>query len=164
MRWIRDLVTGLAPVINTGGSFIDSRDAGEIHARAVEIGQPGRRYILAGDQMHMREMAAIVNRHTGTRHFYLNLPPNIMSWVARMLERVARLTGRPPLTTKAFLDEALGHYLVGDSQETAETFQIHFRRGETMIAESIRWLLFAGAFSRRTTDRLVDRFPPDPEW
>ena len=81
MRWIRDLVTGLSPVINTGGSFVDARDAGEIHARAVDMGQPGRRYILAGDQLHMREMAAIVNRYTGTRHFYLNLPPKVMGWI-----------------------------------------------------------------------------------
>lgn len=164
MRWIRDLVNGLSPVINTGGSFVDVRDAAEVHARAVESGQPGNRYAIVGADLTMKQMSEIITNLTGVKHFYLDLPLSLMKSIASLMEFAAKVTGWDPLSTRAFLDESLDKWLVVDGRETNDTFQIEPRGDVEMIRAAIRWLLFVGAIGKRRTDRLYERFPPNRSW
>lgn len=164
MRWIRDLVNGLSPVINTGGSFVDVRDAAEVHARAVESGQPGSRYAIVGADLTMKHMSEIVTKLTGVKHFYLDLSLPLMKSIAGLMEIAARATGWDPLSTRAFLDESLDKWLVADGRETNDTFNIQPRGDVAMIRTAIRWLLFVGAISKRRTAQLSERFPPKRSW
>lgn len=164
MRWIRDLVTGLTAVIDTGASFIDARDAGLFHALAVEVGVPGKRYALAGDNLTMAEMAAIVNQLTGTRHIKLNLPKPAMVGIASLMENLAKFTGQPPLSTRAFIEESYRRYQVIDGRLANQIFGLTPRKGQEMITDAVRWLVHVGAFTPRRVSRLANRFPPDPEW
>lgn len=164
MRWIRDLVNGMTPVIDTGGSFVDVRDAAEVHARAITMGQLGCRYAIVGADLLNRQISEIIAQLTGVKHFYLNLPTPLMRSIAGMMEYVARTSGWDPLSTRTFIDEALGRYLFVDGAETNETFGIKPREDEAMIADAIRWLLFTGQIGKRRTKRLVPLFPSDPCW
>lgn len=164
MRWIRDLVNGLTPVINTGGSFVDVRDAAEVHVRAVENGQSGRRYPIVGADLTMKRMSEIVTELTGVKHFHLDLPTPLMNSIAGLMEITAKVTGWDPLSTRAFLAESLNKWLVVDGRETNQTFDLNPRGGREMIRAAIRWLLFVGAVGQRTAAQLSERFPPDPCW
>lgn len=164
MRWIRDLVNGLSPVINTGGSFVDVRDAAEVHARSVEEGQPGCRYAIVGTDLTMKGMSEIVTKLTGVKHFYLDLAPPLMRSIAGLMEMAAKVTSGEPRTTRAFLDESLDNWLVVDGRETNQAFNLNPRGAEEMIRTAIRWLLFIGAISKRRAFELAERFPPDPGW
>lgn len=164
MRWIRDLVNGLSPVINTGGSFVDVRDAAEVHARAVEEGQPGCRYAIVGADLTMKGMSEIVTELTGVKHFRLDLAPPLMRSIAGLMEIAAKVTGGEPRSTRAFLDETLDKWLVVDGRETNQVFNMKPRGAEEMIRAAIRWLLFVGAIGKRRASELAERFPPDPSW
>jgi dihydroflavonol-4-reductase len=164
MRWIRDLVNGMTPVIDTGGSFVDVRDAAEIHARAVTMGQPGCRYAIVGADLLNRQIADIVTQLTGVKHLYLNLPAPLMHSVAGMMEYAARVSGWDPLSTRTFIDEALGRYLFVDAADTNEVFGIIPREEVAMITGAIRWLLFTGQIGKRRAKRLAPLYPPEPDW
>jgi len=164
MRWIRDLVNGMTPVIDTGGSFVDVRDAAEVHARAITMGLPGCRYAIVAADLFNREISEIVTQLTGVRHFYLNLPAPLMQSIATMMEYAARASGWDPLSTRTFIDEALGRYLFIDGAETNETFGIKPREDIVMITDAIRWLLFTGQIGKRRAKRLALHFPFDPCW
>lgn len=164
MRWIRDLVNGLSPVIDTGGSFVDVRDAAEVHARAVDLGQPGSRYAIVGADLSMRRMSEIVTDLTGVKHFYLDLPQPIMIAIAGLMEMVAKVTSRDPLSTRAFIEESLGKWLIADGREANQAFNLQPRGEEEMIQDAIRWLLFIGAIGKRKAATLTERLPPDPRW
>lgn len=164
MRWIRDLVNGLLPVINTGGSFVDVRDAAEVHARAVYTGQTGRRYAIVGADLSMRQMSDIVTELTGVKHLNLDLPSSVMNSIVGLMELAAKAIGREPLSTRAFLEESLDKWLVVDGRETEDTFDLEPRGSVEMIRAAIRWLLFVGAIGKRRAAKLAEIFPPDPDW
>jgi dihydroflavonol-4-reductase len=164
MRWIRDLVNGVTPVIDTGGSFVDVRDAAEVHARAVTMGQPGCRYAIVGADLFNKQISEIVTQLTGVKHFYLNLPAPLMHSVAGLMENVARVSGWEPLSTRTFIDEALGRYLFVDCANTNETFGISPHGDVSMITDAIRWLLFTGHIGKQRAKRLAPLYPPDPYW
>jgi dihydroflavonol-4-reductase len=164
MRWIRDLVNGPSPVINTGGSFVDVRDAAEVHARAVKSGQPGCRYAIVGANLTMKQMSDIITKLTGVKHFYLNLAPPLMHSIAGLMEIAAKATGWDPLSTRAFIAESLDKWLVADGRETNDTFNILPRGDIEMIRDAIRWLIFVGAVNKRRAAQLCERFQPDPGW
>jgi len=164
MGWIRGLVNGTIPVIKAGGSFVDVRDAAEVHALAIEHGQPGRRYIVAGEDLRMADMATIVRRLTGTRHIHLNLGLRPMLFFSGLMEIGAKVSGRPPLATRSFIRDQLNQYYNADPRDTNETFGIKPRGGEAMIDGAIAWLIHIGAIRLRKRRRLAVHFPPDIAW
>lgn len=164
MAWIKGLVNGTVPVIDAGGSFIDARDAAEVHALAIDQGYPGQRYILTGTDLRMTDMARIVYRLTGSRNVRLKLGKGLMLPASGLLELWARISGRPPLTTRSFVRDQLGQYFCADGRESNEIFGIKPRDAEAMISGAIRWLLFTGDIHKRKARQLTAHFPPDIEW
>lgn len=164
MRWIKDMVNGVAPIIDTGGTFIDVRDSAAIHALAIKQGEPGQRYVAGSAHLRQRDIAAIIKRLTGTRSLYLELPLPVMDFSAGLMEGWARLTGTEPMATRGFIRESLGRYQIAEFEGTNHHFGLSPRDAETMIADAIRWLLYRGEIGRRKARRLAKRFPPDPDW
>ena len=164
MRWIRGFVNGTIPVVDVGGGFVDVRDSAEAHVRAITLGQPGKRYVVSGANLHMRDIAAIIERLTGTRHISVNIGKGPALLAAGLLEMVAKISRRPPLTTRAFIREQLGRYQCADPSLANETFGFTPRNSEEMITDAIRWLLYLGAIHGRKAHRLAVHFPPDVEW
>ncbi len=164
MRWIRDLVNGISPVIDAGSSFVDVRDAAEVHALSVDGGQPGRRYAIVGEDLTNRQIAEIVSGLTGINNFYINFPRPFMVATAGLMEAAAKVTGWDPLATRDFIRETLGRYQFVDGRETIATFGIEPRKGVEMITDAIRWLLFNGQIGTKRAARLAQHFPPDPDW
>ena len=164
MRWIQGMVNGWLPAIDTAGSFVDVRDSAEAHARAVTLGQPGRRYVISAQDLTMVDIAEIVQELTGVRYLHLRLGKRLTSLSAGLVELAGRLTGWEPITTRGFIEEAYDRCLVADGSLANKTFGLRPRQADVIIADSIRWLLHIDAIWSWRARRLQERFPPDSNW
>jgi hypothetical protein len=112
----------------------------------------------------MIDMARIIQRLTGSRTLRLKLGQRPKMLLSGLMELGARISGRPPLSTRSFVRDQLGQYYCADGQDSNETFGINPRSSEAMISGAIRWLLFTGDIHKRKTRQLAAQFPPDLEW
>jgi dihydroflavonol-4-reductase len=164
MRWMQVMFNGWLPIIDTAGSFVDVRDAAEVHARAVTMGQPGQRYAIVGQNLTYADISDIVAQLTGVRHLHLNLGRRLTLLAGDLFELTGRLTGWEPIATRGFLEEAYQRSLVADGRPTNKAFDLQPRPAEQAIADAIRWLLHSRAIWRWRANRLRPNFPPDPTW
>lgn len=74
-------------------NVVDARDLGEGHRLAAERRQPGRRYILGGENLSVREALTVAAREAGVR------PPRwrVSLGLVRRLVRLGEAAGRLPL-------------------------------------------------------------------
>ena len=90
------LALARAPVAMLPGGgipIIDPRVLARAHVRALEVGEPGRRYVVAGPYLSYRELAALVARVAGRPHRVFTLPDLLerpMVGAARWLDQMAR--------------------------------------------------------------------------
>jgi dihydroflavonol-4-reductase len=164
MRWIQGMVNGWLPIIDTGGSFVDVRDAAETHARAVTMGQPGQRYAIVGQDLAYADISRFITELTGIRHLHLNLGRRLTLLAGDLFELTGRLIGWEPIATRGFLEEAYGRYLVADGRPADKAFDLRPCPAEQTIADAIRWLLHTGAIWRWRSRQLKEKFPPSPTW
>ena len=143
---------------------MDVRDVAEVHAAAVDNGEPGKRYIIGGDKVHSKELGAIIDRLTGVTPKHFGAGRRLSSLIARFAEIAAKITGSEPMITRDIVYEGVERYGYFDSQTTYDTFGITPRGAEEVLRDSIRWLLYRGEFKPALAERLVDKFPPDPAW
>lgn len=65
---VKMFLDGYVRTIAAGGlNFVDARDAAAAFARAMQTGAPGRRYLIGGYNMTMREFFTLLARVTGAR-------------------------------------------------------------------------------------------------
>ncbi|HEX9647570.1 MAG TPA: hopanoid-associated sugar epimerase [Alphaproteobacteria bacterium] len=99
-RMVVEAATGRIPAyVETGLNVVHVDDVAEGHWLAFERGLPGRRYILGGEDMTLRDILAEVALLVGRRPPRLRLPHAAVLPVAYLAEAAARVTGREPMTT-----------------------------------------------------------------
>ncbi|MCA9997671.1 MAG: NAD-dependent epimerase/dehydratase family protein [Anaerolineales bacterium] len=81
---LRGWVNGTAVTNHGGVGFVDVRDVADVHAQAVSKGEPGKRYILAGENLTVQQWGKLVTRFTGIKPPMTQEPvrPAPGSWVA----------------------------------------------------------------------------------
>jgi farnesol dehydrogenase len=84
-------------------SFARVQDVADAHARAIEIGAPGSRYQLGGDNAPQIRAFEILRELEGT-----DLPRRLPYWLSDLAGAAeqlrARMTGRPPLLTRGAVE------------------------------------------------------------
>jgi dihydroflavonol-4-reductase len=105
-RIVTDFLAGRMPAyVDTGLNLVDVRDVAAGHRLALEHGRSGRRYILGGENMTLREILAALAGLSGRRPPRVRLPHALAIAVAAASEAIeGRVLGREPL---APLDGAL---------------------------------------------------------
>ncbi|MFO0550954.1 MAG: SDR family NAD(P)-dependent oxidoreductase [Polyangiaceae bacterium] len=94
-----DLLERRHPVLPGGGlSFVDARDAAVGLALALEVGQPGQRYLLAAQNLTLAEFARKIERLSGVRAPSMTLPASLGlaragAWLDKAVSK--RLGGAP---------------------------------------------------------------------
>ncbi len=161
---LRDLVNGTQMTLNAGIAFVDARDVGEIHAMAVTEGEPGKRYIVSGENMLLRDLGQLIEKQTGYTLRHVGLGRTSFSLMAGMMELAAKVTNTEPALTRDFVHDLVERYMYTDCQETWDTFAYQPRKPEVMVSDAIRWLLYIGEIKADRAAQLADKFPPDPEW
>jgi farnesol dehydrogenase len=74
---------------------------------AMARGQPGRCYILGGENASLRRLFELVDKATGRRHRQFNLPPWAARAFARLEQRKAEWLGIYPQITPGWVDTFL---------------------------------------------------------
>lgn len=98
---------GRMPVHPKGGKcFVDADDCAIGHLRAMELGQPGRRYLLGNHNASYREFMSIVAEVAGRRPPMLPVPDlalGLVGRVGRLLQRfdAHRFAGLDPYVLRA---------------------------------------------------------------
>jgi dihydroflavonol-4-reductase len=111
-RMILDFINGATPAfMDFEMNMIHVRDVAFGHVRAAEVGVPGQRYVLAGDNRRLSEILLLIQDITGVRMPRLRVPYGLAFAAAAIGEIVAdyltrespkaslagvRLTRRPP--------------------------------------------------------------------
>lgn len=100
-RMIRDAAAGRIPAyVDTGLNLVHVEDVARGHLLAFERGQVGRRYILGGEDMALRDILAAIARHAGRRPPRVRLPRSALYPVALVAEAWAWVTrGDEPQVT-----------------------------------------------------------------
>ncbi|HXS74340.1 MAG TPA: hopanoid-associated sugar epimerase [Rhodanobacteraceae bacterium] len=101
-RMILDAARGRMPAyVDTGLDIVHVDDVARGHWLAYQRGVRGRRYILGGENLGLREILARVARISGHHPPRWRLPPDAVLPIAWAAEAWARLSGRTPLITVA---------------------------------------------------------------
>ncbi len=100
-RMIRDAAAGRIPAyVDTGLNIVHVEDVARGHLLAFEHGKVGRRYILGGEDLALRDILAAIARHVGRRPPRIQLPRPALYPVAMVAEAWAWATrGNEPQVT-----------------------------------------------------------------
>ncbi|MGZ3421490.1 MAG: NAD-dependent epimerase/dehydratase family protein [Polyangiales bacterium] len=89
-------------------NLVDVRDVARGHRLAAERGARGERYLLGGDNVDVPTLASLIEKTTGKKPAQ-SLPPMwVLRAVAAVSELAAKVSGKPPMITRAILDDVAG--------------------------------------------------------
>jgi dihydroflavonol-4-reductase len=99
-RLVLDFLAGKLPGIIEGGStVVDARDVAQAMVAAVERGQSGRRYIVAGEFQSIESIVHTLAQISGRPAPKLRIPYPVVLTMAWISETVAKLLKRSTLMT-----------------------------------------------------------------
>ena len=97
---LRKIIKGEMP-IGMQGSFnlCDVRDLAAGCIAAVDKGRKGECYILANEQVTLKELCEMLHAECNCQQIKFYLPLNLADWIAHTLEKQAEKTGKMPMMT-----------------------------------------------------------------
>ncbi len=106
-KMILDAALGKMPAyVDTGLNVVHVDDCAHGHLLAMAKGRAGEAYILGGQDMMLKELLAEIALQTGAKPPSVQLPIGPLMPLAWVMERVAEVTGKPPLMTPDVLTMA----------------------------------------------------------
>lgn len=143
-RVIVEAASGRMPgFVDTGLNLVHVDDAAAGHLAALERGRIGERYILGGENVHLRTMLADIAQMVGRRPPRLRLPVAAIYPLALGAEMFARWSGREPFATRDGLRMARTRMFFTDAKARRDLGYSSrpYREG---IADAISWFRAAG--------------------
>jgi len=139
-----------APVYFDGGfSVVDVHDVARGAILAMEKGRRSERYILAGDNITVKELFDLMAELTGLRAPSVKLPVPVMRGLAGVMELVSGLTGRRPMIDRSQVDEFGGKWAYFDcAKAKRELGYTHLSARET-IRRTLAWIIERGFVPER---------------
>ena len=142
-RIIRLYLSGLWRILpgdgRSAGNYVYIDDVVEGHLLAAMKGRPGERYILGGENLSFRELFAKIGEEAGKRRVLIPFPAGFMKWIVNIAVFFSKITGKPPLITRDWLDKYLNDWIMSSKKAEYELgYTITpFSKG---VAETIKWL------------------------
>ena len=140
-RLIRDAITGRLPAfMDCTLNLIDVRDAADGLRRTLERGEPGRRYLLGGENLTLRSLLEILAELTGRSAPRVRVPYPVGLAVAFASEWLADwVTGLPPKATitGVRLTRRTMHF---DASRSREALGLRPRPARQALADAVAWL------------------------
>jgi dihydroflavonol-4-reductase len=120
-KMILDAAAGRVPAyIDTGLNVVHVDDVAQGHVLALENGRVGERYILGGENMLLKDILGLVADVVHRRPPSIRLPEAVVWPVALAMEKLAKLTGIPPMMTRDHLKMARKKMFYTSTKATAE--------------------------------------------
>jgi dihydroflavonol-4-reductase len=128
------------PNVPTGGlNFVDVRDAAGAIIRALQAGVPGRRYLIGGHNMRVKEFFSLLERLSGVEGPGLELPEDWSRTGARVLRGVYKLAGREYPLDDATVEMAYRFWYFDNARAKAE-LGLAPRPAEETLRDTIAYL------------------------
>jgi dihydroflavonol-4-reductase len=143
-RIIVEAAAGRMPgFVDTGLNLAHVDDIAAGHIAALQRGRIGERYILGGENVHLRTMLADIAATVGRRPPRLRLPIATVYPIACIAELWAHLSGREPFATRDGLRMARYHMFFSDAKARQELGYVS-RPYREAISDAIAWFRAAG--------------------
>ena len=161
---MRGMIEGGLPTVQGGASVVDVRDVAQAQLAAMERGRGGERYILAGENITIRQLGQAIAEVSGLWVPHAPMPRPMIPLMMPVLGRSLRAMGYRDTLSVDEADEFVGRYLWYDTQKAREELGFDPRPPAAIIDHTLRWLVHIEALSPGRMARLAPRFTPDPAW
>ena len=143
-RILVEAATGKIPAfVDTGLNIVHVDDVARGHVLALEKGQPGRRYILGGEDVMLEALLAEVARRVGRKPPTISLPTAPLMPLAAISEAWGRLTGKEPLFTRDALKMAKYRMFFSSERAKAE-LGYAARPWQQAVGDALDWFRAQG--------------------
>ena len=159
-----DLINGTQTTYEGGLNYVHVFDVAEAHAQAIEKGDPGSRFIVGGENVHLKQVATLIYNITGHKPVHLGVTGPIAELTGAILGGISRITNKPPPYDRAVVKDMVGRYGYFDCNNTNEVFSLRPRGAEEVVQDTVRWLLFLGLIKPRAAKRITMPMVPDKDW
>jgi dihydroflavonol-4-reductase len=138
-RMILDAARGRMPAyVDTGLDIVHVDDVAAGHWLAYQRGERGRRYVLGGENLGLREILTRVAIISGRRPPRWRVPPDAVLPVARVAEAWARLSGREPLVTVAGVELSRKRMFFSHARAARE-LGYQPRPAQAALEDAVKW-------------------------
>ena len=138
---VRRAVEGWLPVLvgaNTVYTYVHVDDAAEAIVRALlNPASNGRRYLIGRAQASTREYFALIGELANVPVPRLNVPEAPLIPVSRLLERLARLTGKRPALPMDILKTTAAGSLIFDGSRAEQELGMRYRPLREALREAV---------------------------
>lgn len=143
-KTVIDIIKGAMPM-GIDGSFnlCDVRDLAAGTIAAADRGRKGECYILGNEEVSFKDFARMLVAEAGCKPIKSFLPIGIANFLASILERQAKKSGKQPLMT-TFSVYNLARNNAFDSSKAKRELGYTTRSYEETIRDEVRWLKEAG--------------------
>lgn len=148
-RTILDAAAGRMPAyVDTGLNVVHVDDVAQGHLLAFHKGTPGRRYILGGTDMTLKDILFLVADIVGGKPPRVRLPQGLLMPFAHVAEAVARITRKEPRLTVDGLrmSKKLMYF---SSARAARELGYRARPARLAIEDAITWFRQQGYLQTR---------------
>ena len=148
-KMVLDTARGRMPAyLDTGLNIVHVDDVAAGHVLAYERGQIGRRYILGGENLSLKDIFTTLARLAGVRPPRLRLAPGPLMPIAWLAETWARLTGTVPRLTRDELNMAR-HAMYYSSARAEHELGYTHRPAEAAFRDALAWYAEHGYWKPR---------------
>ncbi len=138
-RMILEAAQGKMPAyVDTGLNIVHVDDVSKGHILALKRGKSGRRYILGGENMTLKEIFEVIAHFTGNAPPKIKLPHNLILPVAYIFEAISKLTGKEPLVTVDGVKMAKKKMFFSSKRAQTE-LGYTFRPAKEAIKDAVEW-------------------------
>jgi dihydroflavonol-4-reductase len=137
-------------VCSGGTSVVHVDDVADGILAALRQGRPGERYILAGENLTIRQLAALVLELMGRRTPIVAIPNAVARLAARFAVRL-----HFPLPYNPHVVAYATRYWFVDNSKARRELGVTFRGARETIEPTLRWLRRAGYFSARSGELAI---------
>ncbi|MGZ3427082.1 MAG: NAD-dependent epimerase/dehydratase family protein [Polyangia bacterium] len=151
-----------------GVCLTDVRDVARAALAAIERGRRGERYLITGDALAPKDVAALFADVGGVKPPTMRPPGWLLRFlVGRMERKAAASGGDAPASRDALEDLGRGH-LVYDASKSRSELGMTYRPAREVLTDAFRWLLHVGALKPKVAAKVRAKLgagaAPDPDW
>jgi dihydroflavonol-4-reductase len=136
---------GAPPLYTDGGaSYVDVRDAAEVHVLAAEKGRAGERYIATAHNLTNLELLESIMRAADKKRRFYKLPAGIVRRAVSGMEAQAKKRGGEPMLTRNFFEYSLKPSFYDNAKAVGE-LGATFRPFDETLRDAIAYFRRRGA-------------------
>lgn len=131
-------------VCNGGVAVVHVEDVAAGIEKALQKGKPGERYILAAENLSIRQLAEITLKALGQRKKIINVPNGLISFIAK-----AGSVCRIPLPFNPAVIPYATKYWYMDNSKAKKELGMDFKSAEHALKCTVDWLFEAGLIQQK---------------